>query len=135
MMVITMYIVMEHDSQMDRSACGEVLYMDCPSFLALRMSEGFSMQRMLTCRISSRLAGHQTPREYYGDKSPCQERWNFPSRLLACLLNVPATCKYISGTELADSVACLLACLTSQQHASVSQGRNLQTRLVACLLA
>ena len=43
------------------------------------------------------------------------------------LFNVPATCQCISGTDLHRQFfgyACLLVgCLTSQQHASVSQGR------------
>ena len=59
------------------------------------------------------------------------------SCLLPCLLNVPATCKFISGTDLlrqlcvlphwdtscTRGVGWLVGCLTSQQHASVSQGQ------------
>ena len=47
--------------------------------------------------------------------------------LFVCwLLNVPATCECISGWE-----DCLfVGCLTSQQHASVSQGGR-----IVCMLA
>ena len=43
------------------------------------------------------------------------------------LLSVPATCWCISGTDLPRQV-----CLTSQQHASVSQGRICTDKFTCC---
>ena len=47
------------------------------------------------------------------------------------LLNVPATCQCISGTDLLN-VCLLVACLTSQQQASVSQGRICSDSCTCC---
>ena len=53
------------------------------------------------------------------------------------LLNVPATCKCISGTAvvrvaLLRQMVGVLGCLTSQQHTSVSQGRICSEKCTSC---
>ena len=48
-------------------------------------------------------------------------------RVVCCLLSVPAPCHCILGT-----VCLLVGCLTSQQHASVSQGRTCEVNFTCC---
>ena len=50
-------------------------------------------------------------------------------QFVCCLLNVPATCECISGTDL---LSLFVACLTSRQHASVSQGRICSDNFTCC---
>ena len=66
----------------------------------------------------------------------CTDNFTCCSLLVGWLVNVPATCQCISGTDLHRQFYMLqfVGWLTSQQHASVSQGRICTDNFTCCSL-